>query len=89
MLAVTLPDWVTPENARTIALVVGIAAIVLIVFVLRFVQKLMMKIIVTVLLALIGLGAWYERADLEDCARTCSCRIFGQDINISDSNPNC
>jgi hypothetical protein len=90
VLGATLPDWVNPDNARTITLVIGIGALVLIVLVLRFVQKVVTKVAMTALLALIGFGAWYYRADLADCAKTCECRILGQDIKIpKDKNPEC
>ena len=90
MLGVTLPDFIDPDNARALALVIGLAALVLIVVVLRFVQKLMLKIAMTALLALVAFAAWAERADLADCARTCECNVLGFDIEIpADKNPNC
>ena len=82
MLGLTLPDSFTPDNVRTLALMVGIAAIVLIVLVLRFVQKVMMKLSFTALLALVAFGSWYYRADLGDCAKTCECRVLGVHITI-------
>jgi hypothetical protein len=82
VLGLTLPDWFTPDNIRTIALVVGIGCVVLILLVMRFVQKLMMKLSLTVLLALVGFGAWYYRADLGDCAKTCECQVLHVDIKI-------
>ena len=78
----TLPEWFTPDNLRTISLVVGIGAVVLAVMVMRFVQKLVMKLTFTVVLVAIGALAWYERADLADCAKTCECKILGFDVKI-------
>ena len=90
MLGATLPDFINPDNVRNTALAVGIGSLVLIFLVLRFVQKLMMKAVMTGLLALITFGAWYYRADLGDCAKTCECRILGQDIKVpKDKNPRC
>lgn len=93
VLGVTLPDWIDPDNARTLALVVGLAALVAIVVVLRFVQKLVLKLVMAAVLALVALvafAAWAERADLADCARTCECNVLGFDIEIpADKNPNC
>jgi low temperature requirement protein LtrA len=85
VLALTLPDFVNPDNARNIALVVGIGAIVLIVLVLRFVQKLALKMAFSVVLALVALLAWTERADLADCARTCDCNLLGFDVEVPSS----
>jgi hypothetical protein len=33
-------------------------------------------------LVAIGALAWYERADLADCAKTCECKILGFDVTI-------
>ena len=82
MLGLTLPDSFTPDNVRTISLVIAIASIVLVVLVLRFVQKVMMKLSLTALLVLVAFGAWHYRADLGDCAKTCKCRVLGIDITI-------
>lgn len=88
MLAITLPDWINPDNARTLALVVGIGAIVLIVVVLRFVQKMVMRVAFTAVLALIALLAWTQRADLANCAKTCECSILGFEVDIpQDQRP--
>jgi hypothetical protein len=90
VLAVTLPDWINPDNARNIALGVGVVALVLGILVLRFVQKIMMKVALSGLLLVVALVAWAERADLNDCAKTCECRVLWQDIKIPPSNnPNC
>ena len=37
-----------------------------------------------VIAALIG-GLWIQRDDLEECQRTCSCSLFGQDVSIPDA----
>jgi len=78
----TLPDFFTPDNVRTLALVVAIAAIVLIVVVMRFLQKLAIRLMITGVLVLVAFGAWFYRAELGDCARTCDCRVLGFDIKI-------
>jgi hypothetical protein len=90
MTYAALPSWVDPDNARTIALVVGIGALVLAVLVMRFVQKLVLKIVLTVVLVGLGAASWYSRADLSQCATTCSCKLFGQEVTIpADKNPAC
>jgi low temperature requirement protein LtrA len=88
VLAVTLPHWVNPDNARNIALGVGIGTLVLIVLVLRFIQKMVLKVAITVVLALVTFVAWNERADLGDCAKTCECRVLGFDVEVP-SSPTC
>ncbi len=82
MVGLTLPESLTPDNVRTIALAVAIAAVVLAVVVLRIVQKLVMKLTLTVLLVGVGALAWHERGDLADCAKSCECKILGIDVRI-------
>lgn len=86
MLALALPDSFTPDNVRTTALVVAVLAVVLVLLVLRFVQKLMMKVTATVLLALVVFGAFYYRGELADCAKTCECRVLGIDVRIPNED---
>jgi hypothetical protein len=88
VLGVTLPDWVNPDNARTIALLVGVGMVVLIVFVLRFVQKIVLKLAIALVLALVAFVAWSQRADLDHCAKTCDCHLLGFDVQVPDS-PTC
>jgi hypothetical protein len=82
VLGLTLPEWFNPDNLRTIAIAVLVGSLVLMFLVLRFVQKVMMKVSFTVLLALVAFGAWHYRTELGDCARTCDCRVLGIDIKI-------
>ena len=90
MLGVTLPDWLDVDNVRTLALIVGLAAIVVAFVVIRFVQKLVVKTIATVLLVGIAALAWYQRADLGDCAKTCECKLLGFTIETPRSDsPEC
>ena len=90
MLAAQLPSWANSDNLQWIALGVIGAMLVLMFLVLRFIQKLVLKGTLFALFAIVGLIAWIERADLEDCARTCECSVVGFDVKIpADKNPNC
>jgi uncharacterized membrane protein len=77
VLGVTLPDWLDVDNVRNVALGIGITGFVLAFLVIRFVQKMMIKLVATVLLVGIAALAWYQRADLGDCAKTCECKLLG------------
>jgi uncharacterized membrane protein len=90
VLGVTLPDWIDVDNARTIALVVGLAALVVAFLVIRFVQKMALKLVFTLVLVGIAALAWYQRAELSDCAQTCECKVLGVTIEtpLSD-DPEC
>ena len=90
MLAAQLPSWANSDNLQWIALGVIGAMLMLMFLVLRFIQKLVLKGTLFGIFAIIGLIAWIERADLEDCAKTCECRVVGFDVKIpADKNPNC
>ena len=90
MLAAQLPSWANSDNLQWIALGVIGAILVLMFLVLRFIQKLVLKGTLFGILAIIGLIAWIERADLKDCAETCECSVVGFDVKIpADKNPNC
>lgn len=90
MLAAQLPDWANSENMKVITIGVIVVALVAMLLVLRFIQKLMLKMSLFALFGLIGVVAWVERADLSDCAKTCSCRVLWQDVKIpADKNPAC
>jgi low temperature requirement protein LtrA len=90
VLAVTLPEWLDVDNMRNVALVVGLAAFVLAFLVIRFVQKLVIKFVATILLVAIAALAWYQRADLGDCAKTCECKVLGFTVETPRSDdPDC
>jgi hypothetical protein len=88
--AVTLPDWLDVDNVRNVALVVALVAVVVAFLVIRFVQKLMLKVVTTIVLIGIAALAWYQRADLSDCAKTCECKLLGFTIETPRSDsPEC
>jgi hypothetical protein len=90
VLAVTLPDWLDADNMRNVALIVALVAVVVAFLVIRFVQKLMLKIVTTVVLVGIAALAWYQRADLADCAKTCECKVLGFTVETPRSDtPEC
>ena len=50
--------------------------------VVRFVQRVVLKLVLFALLAGFGVSLWVQRADLEECARTCECRLYGQTVEV-------
>ncbi len=85
-----IPDSVDPDQLRTIVILVILALLVVMFLVVRFVQKLVMKGVMLAVLAGLGVALWAQRADLADCAQTCSCSLFGQDVEVpADQNPRC
>lgn len=82
MFALTLPEWLDPELLQWIVLIVLAVVLYLMYTVIRFVQRMVIKATLFGLLALFGLSLWVQRADLQDCARTCECSLYGQTVQI-------
>lgn len=82
MLLAALPEWLDPQLLTWILLVVIAVVIYLMYVVVRFVQRLTLKVALFVALAGVGLSLWAQRADLDSCARSCECRLYGQTVEI-------
>ena len=84
-----LPEWLNAETLKPISA----GALVLIVasgfLVARSVQKLVVKVIALVLLAALGLGIWFFRADLGDCWKTCNCQLLGREVAVPEDLKTC
>ncbi len=78
-----LPDFLDADNLQW--LILGVLALLALamLMVVRFVQKLVMRILVLGILAGIGISLWVQRADLSECAETCECSLYGQDVAVS------
>ena len=77
-----LPKSLDPEALRNIA-IAGIAVLALIAFlVMRFIQKMVLRVVL--LGALVGLGVfvWGQRQELQDCVPTCACEFFGFEVQL-------
>ena len=85
-----LPDWAEPallEDFSTGSLVI-LALLALLAF--RFIRKVVGKIIVISLLAIIAIGIWEQRNQLQGCINPCQCSLFGQAVHIPiEHNPRC
>ena len=82
MLLAALPDWLDPELLQWVILVILAVVLYLMYVVVRFVQRAVLKLVLFVLLAGFGLSLWAQRSNLEDCARTCECSLYGQTVEI-------
>ena len=80
-----LPKNLDPDALRNI----GIGALVVIVLVafivLRFVQKMVFRVVLLGFLAGIGVFVWWERDNLQHCVPKCSCSLAGYTVQV----PNC
>lgn len=82
MQLAALPAWLDPELLQWIILVVLAVLLYLMYVVVRFVHRVVLKTVLFVLLAGLGLSLWVQRVDLQDCARTCECRLYGQTVEV-------
>ena len=80
-----LPDSLDPEVLRNVALG-GLGLLVVIAFlIMRFVQKMVLRVILWGLLLALGLYVWGQRQELQDCVPKNDCRFMGFDVHIPDS----
>lgn len=86
MLALTL------DQAKTIALLVVLALVVLAVGAAWVMKEITQKVALVVILGLLALLVWSQRASLDDCADRVrasefrgdtTCSFFGRDVTIS------
>ena len=82
MSAAALPSWLDPLLLQWIIVVALVVVGYLLYLVARFVRRLIAKVLLLVILASLGVSLWIQRADLQDCARTCECRLYGQEVVI-------
>ena len=82
MLLAALPEWLDPEMLTWILLVAIAVLIYLMYVVVRFVQRAVLKTVLFVALAGFGLSLWVQRDDLDTCARSCECSLFGQRVEV-------
>jgi hypothetical protein len=77
-----LPESLDPSTLRTIALGALVVIAALAFLVVRFVQKMVLRVVLIGALAGLGLYVWSERASLDECRRTCACSIAGFDVQV-------
>lgn len=83
-------DWVDAESLQQIIVVALVVLAIVAVLVMRVVRRLVLRVVLVVLIGALAASLWLQRADLQDCVDTCSCKLFGQDVAVpADANPNC
>jgi len=60
-----------------------------IVLVLRTVRKQSTRFVIVGILFVLGVGLFIQRTRLDDCADQCTCRVLGQDVDVSGSGAFC
>jgi hypothetical protein len=79
-----LPDRLRSDQVETAIIALLVVCAVAMVVVLRTVQKMATRMLVLGLLFLVGIGLWVQREQLKDCQGQCTCRLFAQDIDMSE-----
>ncbi len=79
-----LPEWLDAERLQWIILAVLAVLLYGMYLVTRFVRQVITKFLLFVLLAGVGLSLWIQRADLQECAQTCECSLYGEDVTIPE-----
>ena len=77
-----LPTSLDSESLQRIAIGVLIGLAVLSLLIMRFVQKMAMRLLLLALVIGLGIGVWAQRAEFQQCAKTCNCRLFGKDVRV-------
>jgi hypothetical protein len=77
-----LPETFDPELLRNVA-IGGLVLVVVIAFlVMRFIQKMVLRVVLLGALFGLGLYVWGQRQELQDCVPTCQCSFLGFDVHI-------
>ncbi len=77
-----LPAWIDAETLRWIILISIVVLIVFMFWVARAIRKSFVRITVMVLISALGFGLWVQQDGLADCAKDCSCSLFGMSVEI-------
>ncbi len=74
-----MPD---SDTIRTAALVLVLVALIGAMAVSYIVKKAVVRLVLILVLFVMGASMWLLREQLNDCARTCNCRLLAQDIEV-------
>lgn len=77
-----MPDWLDSDLLRQGAVVVSAALLFLAFMVWRIVTRMAVRIVMVGVLVGLAAGVWFYRVELGDCAKTCSCSLFGSDVTV-------
>ncbi|MFT7650151.1 MAG: hypothetical protein ACI8Y4_004917 [Candidatus Poriferisodalaceae bacterium] len=80
-----LPDWLDVERLEVAGIVMLAILVVLAFLVVRFVTRVLWRMLWVGLIALVAFGVWTERESLSECQATCSCELFGREVVVPDN----
>jgi len=79
---VTLPDWLDPSTLRDVALLTILAFGLTAIMIIRFVQRVAVRVVLIALLGALSLAIYTQRTALADCADECECTFFAFDVEV-------
>ena len=83
MLVGAAPAWF----ADNLVLIAGIVLAVVTVLLARMVKDATTRLIMVAVVVVVAVFVYANRVPLEECARSCECRIVRQDVDVPFCNP--
>ncbi|MEX2659230.1 MAG: hypothetical protein WD232_06015 [Acidimicrobiales bacterium] len=77
-----LPQALDPDTLRTAAIVALGLVVIGIFLTLRFIQKMVVRVVIVGALVALGAGIWVQREELASCPTTGACTFFGQEVQV-------
>jgi hypothetical protein len=82
-------DVLDADQLEVVIIGLILVCAVALVFVFRTIQKVGVRIVLSIILIAIAAGLWTQREALQDCTGECECRVFGQDVQVPDPDAFC
>jgi uncharacterized membrane protein len=79
-----LPKSLDPDTLRTVAIVALAALVLLALLVMRFIQKMVLRVLLIGALAGLGVFVYIQRDDLSACVPECACEFFGYEVQVPE-----
>lgn len=77
------PEWLDPDLARWLAVGALVLIVLVALWILRFIQKMVLRVVLLGVAAVLGLVLYLQQDALAECGPPeCSCQLFGFDVQI-------
>lgn len=81
-----LPEWLDNQTLQWVIPAALVVLAVVALTVLRFIRRLVLKTVLVAVIAGFGISLWVQRADLQDCAQTCECSLYGRVVKVDPAS---
>jgi hypothetical protein len=79
-----LPKSLDPDTLRTAAIVALVVLVLLALLVMRFIQKMVVRVLLVGALAGFGVFVYAQRDELSACVPECACEFFGYKVQVPE-----